>query len=82
MGAAPVSPAWVSAGAEHWHGGTDTPLMADIAMPVGDADGDGATWLEPVTDEQYTDALNSTKENRPAPTPTAAVGGTPGGGAQ
>ncbi|MFD4259083.1 cupin domain-containing protein [Streptomyces sp. NPDC058534] len=48
------------AGEEHWHGGTDTTLMAHIAMVVGDADGDGTTWLEPVTDERYTHALNST----------------------
>ncbi|MER7931551.1 MULTISPECIES: cupin domain-containing protein [unclassified Streptomyces] len=44
-------------GEEHWHGGTDTTLMAHIAMVVGDADGDGTTWLEPVTDEQYAAAL-------------------------
>lgn len=44
-------------GEEHWHGGTDTTLMAHIAMVVGDADGDGTTWLEPVTDEQYDAAL-------------------------
>ncbi|MFJ9871020.1 cupin domain-containing protein [Streptomyces sp. NPDC101165] len=48
------------AGEEQWHGGTDTTLMAHIAMVVGDADGDGTTWLEPVADEQYTHALNST----------------------
>jgi quercetin dioxygenase-like cupin family protein len=41
-------------GEEHWHGGTDT---THIAMVVGDADGDGTTWLEPVTDEQYAAAL-------------------------
>ncbi|MEV8313327.1 cupin domain-containing protein [Streptomyces sp. NPDC059900] len=45
-------------GEEHWHGATDTTLMAHIAMVVGDAEGDGTTWLEPVTDEQYTDGLN------------------------
>lgn len=51
------------AGEEHWHGGTDATLMAHVAMVVGDGDGDGTTWPEPVTDEQYTDALNnSTKE--------------------
>ncbi|MFE5893326.1 cupin domain-containing protein [Streptomyces sp. NPDC056462] len=44
-------------GEAHWHGGTDTTLMAHIAMVVGDADGDGTTWLEPVTDEQYAAAL-------------------------
>ncbi|MFE1428224.1 cupin domain-containing protein [Streptomyces fungicidicus] len=44
-------------GEEHWHGGTDTTLMAHIAVVVGDAHGDGTTWLEPVTDEQYAAAL-------------------------
>ncbi|MET7320634.1 cupin domain-containing protein [Streptomyces sp. NPDC005549] len=44
-------------GEEHWHGATDATLMAHIAMVVGDTDGDGTTWLEPVTDEQYTHAL-------------------------
>ncbi|GAB2800926.1 cupin domain-containing protein [Streptomyces chlorus] len=44
-------------GEEHWHGGTDTTLMAHIAIVVGDADGDGTTWLEPVTDEEYAAAL-------------------------
>ncbi|MEU0833196.1 cupin domain-containing protein [Streptomyces sp. NPDC005969] len=47
-------------GEEHWHGGTDTTLMAHIAMVVGDADRDGTTWLEPVTDEQYAAALATT----------------------
>jgi len=45
------------AGEEHWHGATDTTLLAHIAMVVGDESGDGTTWLEPVTDEQYTAAL-------------------------
>jgi quercetin dioxygenase-like cupin family protein len=43
-------------GEEHWHGGTDSTLMAHIALVVND-DGDGTTWLEPVTDEQYRAAL-------------------------
>ncbi|MEV0493361.1 (R)-mandelonitrile lyase [Streptomyces atratus] len=45
------------AGEEHWHGATDTTFMAHIAMVVGD--GDGTAWLEPVTAEQYANALNS-----------------------
>ncbi|MFG2135092.1 cupin domain-containing protein [Streptomyces sp. NPDC048751] len=45
------------AGEEHWHGATDTTFMAHIAMLVGDENGDGTTWLEPVTDEQYAKAL-------------------------
>lgn len=44
-------------GEEHWHGATGTTLMAHIAMVVGNGNGDGTTWLEPVTDQQYTDAL-------------------------
>ncbi|MFF5139669.1 cupin domain-containing protein [Streptomyces sp. NPDC013157] len=44
-------------GEEHWHGGTDTTLMAHLAMVAGEAGGDGTTWLEPVTDEQYAEAL-------------------------
>ncbi|MFJ1455006.1 cupin domain-containing protein [Nocardia sp. N2S4-5] len=44
-------------GEEHWHGATDTTLMAHLALAVGDGTGDGTTWLEPVTDAQYTAAL-------------------------
>ncbi|MDR6974186.1 quercetin dioxygenase-like cupin family protein [Streptomyces sp. 3330] len=44
------------AGEEHWHGATGTTLMAHLALVVGDGTGDGTTWLEPVTDEQYTAA--------------------------
>ncbi|MQY05919.1 (R)-mandelonitrile lyase [Actinomadura macrotermitis] len=46
-------------GEEHWHGATDTTLMAHIAMVVGDGSGDGTTWLEPVTAEQYAAAQNA-----------------------
>ncbi|MFJ4715837.1 cupin domain-containing protein [Streptomyces sp. NPDC088785] len=45
------------AGEEHWHGATDTTFMAHLALVVGDGAGDGTTWLEPVTDEQYRTAL-------------------------
>lgn len=45
------------AGEEHWHGATDINLMAHIALVVGDGNGDGTTWLEPVTNEQYAAAL-------------------------
>ncbi|WP_280365991.1 (R)-mandelonitrile lyase [Nocardia wallacei] len=44
-------------GEEHWHGATDTTLMAHLVLVVGDGTGDGTTWLEPVTDAQYTAAL-------------------------
>ena len=45
------------AGEEHWHGATDANLMAHLALVVGAGNGDGTTWLEPVTDEQYAAAL-------------------------
>jgi len=46
-------------GEEHWHGATDGNLMAHLALVVGDGAGDGTTWLEPVTDEQYDSALGA-----------------------
>lgn len=47
---------WTPPGEEHWHGGTEGTFMCHVAMLVGDEDGDGATWLEPVTDADYRDA--------------------------
>jgi quercetin dioxygenase-like cupin family protein len=44
---------WTPPGEEHWHGGTTDTFMCHIAMLEGTADGDGTTWLEPVTDKQY-----------------------------
>jgi quercetin dioxygenase-like cupin family protein len=44
---------------EHWHGAGPDNFMADIALYEGTGDGDGATWLEHVTDQQYTDAVTS-----------------------
>ncbi|WP_446585905.1 hypothetical protein [Streptomyces sp. LARHCF249] len=44
----------------HLYGATNTTLMFHIAMVVGDSSGYGTTWLEPVTDEQFTAALYDT----------------------
>lgn len=44
---------WTPPDEEHWHGGADSTVMCHIAMLEGAGDGDGTTWLEPVTDEQY-----------------------------
>jgi quercetin dioxygenase-like cupin family protein len=38
---------------EHWHGGTADNMVCHLAMLEGNAGGDGITWLEPVTDDQY-----------------------------
>jgi quercetin dioxygenase-like cupin family protein len=47
---------WTPAGEEHWHGGTADNMMCHYAIldqtPVGDA----TTWLERVTDAQYSAA--------------------------
>ena len=40
-------------GEEHWHGATVGNFMCHLAMLEGIPGGDGTTWLEPVTDEQY-----------------------------
>lgn len=44
---------WTPPGEEHWHGATEGNLMCHYALLEGTAEGDGTTWLEPVTDEQY-----------------------------
>ena len=44
---------YTAPGEEHWHGATPDGFMAHIALYEGTEDGDGATWLEHVTDGQY-----------------------------
>ena len=55
----PGNTVWTPPGEEHWHGAGVDCMMCHIAMLEGVADGDGTTWLEPVTDEQYTAANQS-----------------------
>jgi quercetin dioxygenase-like cupin family protein len=50
-------------GEEHWHGATPSDFMVHIAMYEGTADGDGATWLEHVTDDQYRAAAAAIESN-------------------
>ncbi len=40
-------------GEEHWHGATADNFMCHLAMLEGTEEGDGTTWLEPVTDDEY-----------------------------
>ena len=44
---------WTPPGEEHWHGATDQNMMCHLALLEGVDGGDGTTWLESVTDEQY-----------------------------
>ena len=43
-------------GEEHWHGAAPHRFMAHLALFEVDADGNGATWLDHVTDEEYATA--------------------------
>jgi quercetin dioxygenase-like cupin family protein len=55
----PGDTVWTPPGEEHWHGATVDCMMCHLALIEGTDDGDGTTWLEPVTDEQYR-AANAT----------------------
>jgi quercetin dioxygenase-like cupin family protein len=48
-------------GEEHWHGAAPDSFMVHIALYEGTQDGDGARWLEHVTDEQYKAAATATE---------------------
>jgi quercetin dioxygenase-like cupin family protein len=45
---------YIEPGEEHWHGATPGRFMAHVAIQEADAQGEVVTWLEHVTDEQYT----------------------------
>jgi quercetin dioxygenase-like cupin family protein len=40
-------------GEEHWHGASATRFMAHLAMLQVDDEGNSATWLDHVTDDEY-----------------------------
>jgi quercetin dioxygenase-like cupin family protein len=48
--------AYVPAGVKHWHGGTATSGMTQLAITEM-VDGKNVTWLEPVTDQQFAAGL-------------------------
>ena len=47
---------WFPPGEKHWHGGSPTNGMAHIAMQES-LDGNYATWMEQVTDAEYSTAV-------------------------
>jgi quercetin dioxygenase-like cupin family protein len=49
----PGDTVWTLPGEEHWHGAGAGCMMSHLAMLEGTDDGDGTSWLEPVTDEEY-----------------------------
>jgi len=47
---------YIEPGEEHWHGATPGRFMAHVAIQEADNQGEVVTWLEHVTDEEYTAA--------------------------
>src|SRR6204780_3147072 len=43
---------WIPPGEKHWHGGVPANGLSHIAMQES-LDGSHITWMEPVTDEEY-----------------------------
>jgi quercetin dioxygenase-like cupin family protein len=44
---------YIEPGEEHWHGATAGRFMAHVAIQEADDQGEVVTWLEHVTDEDY-----------------------------
>jgi quercetin dioxygenase-like cupin family protein len=47
---------WIPPGEKHWHGGSPTNGMVHIAMQES-LDGNYTTWMEPVTDAEYSEKV-------------------------
>lgn len=45
---------YIEPGEEHWHGATPDRFMAHVAIQEAGADGSPVTWLEHVSDDEYT----------------------------
>jgi quercetin dioxygenase-like cupin family protein len=54
---------WTPAVEEHWHGGTAENMMCHFAILDAGGDAEATTWLEPVSDAQYT-AANTAAADR------------------
>ena len=44
---------FIEPGEEHWHGATPDRFMAHVAMQEADEQGSPVTWLEQVSDQEY-----------------------------
>ncbi len=47
---------WTPAGEEHWHGATGTTMMCHYAILDASGQAEATTWLEPVSEEDYSKA--------------------------
>jgi quercetin dioxygenase-like cupin family protein len=44
---------YIEPGEQHWHGATSDCFMAHVAMQEADENGQVVTWMDHVTDEEY-----------------------------
>ena len=54
---------WIPPLEEHWHGATAGTRMAHIAAQEADEDDETVTWLEPVSDEEFTRANEAARRS-------------------
>ncbi len=47
---------WIEPGEKHWHGAAPSTAMTHVAI-VEKLAGSGVDWIEPVSDEQYNEAI-------------------------
>ena len=55
---------WFPPGEKHWHGATDKTAMTHVAIAESQ-DGSPVTWLEQVTDEEYSGTSSDDRRLRP-----------------
>ncbi len=56
----PGDRAFFEPGEDHWHGAAPSRFMTHLALLEVDGEGNAATWGDPVTDEEYGAAPDST----------------------
>ena len=45
---------WFPPAEKHWHGAAPDSMMCHLALSESDDEGKAATWLEPVSDDDFT----------------------------
>jgi quercetin dioxygenase-like cupin family protein len=52
---------YIEPGEEHWHGATNERFMSHVAIQEADENGNPVTWLQHVTDDEYSAGAASSK---------------------
>ena len=53
---------YIEPGEEHWHGATPDRFMAHVAIQEADDNGQVVTWLDHVTDDEYSASTSNHKD--------------------